>query len=447
MKVFIVEDDPLFSAIIERLLQEDNSLNLVFFDSGESLLNGLSKNPDVVTLDLGLPDISGVELFGRIKQFNSEIEVIIISGQDDINVAVELLKDGAYDYLVKDNNLKERLHNSFKQLKMRRKLQEEVMGLRKQVTGRFSFEDVVIGESSSIQAVEHLIQKAIKINNINVSIYGEQGSGKRFIAKIIHHNSSRRDFPFVVLDAEPLTQQQQIEELFGVENVDVVGRPTSQKGKIEEAAGGTIYIENVDKLTPDVQLFLLELLKNHSYYSWGGYEMKELNTRVIVSSLLDPADLLHRSSFSTDLYYHLAGLSIHLPPLRKRKRDIILLAEHFLRDFCTNNGLIKKDLTAQARRKLLNYFYPGNIRELRTIIDLAAVLSNGEIIDQEHITFNSVEEESLLEGEELTMREYNDVILRHFLKKYKNVMTVAEKLEIGKSSIYNFLKRERGEEE
>lgn len=447
MKVFIVEDDPFFSTIIERMLEEDDSLDLVLFDSGEALLNGLSKAPDVVTLDLGLPDISGVELFGKIKQFNSEIEIIIISGQDDISVAVGLLKDGAYDYLVKDKNLKERLHNSFKQLKSRRKLQEELMGLRKHVSGRFSFEDVVIGESSSIQAVEHLIKKAIKINNFNVSIYGEQGCGKKFIAKIIHYNSSRRDFPFVVLDAEPLTQQQQIEELFGVENVEVMGRVNSQKGKIEEAASGTIYIENVDKLTPDVQLILLELLKSHSYFSLGGYELKKLNTRVIVSSLLDPADLLHRSNFSSDLFYHLAGISIHLPPLRKRKRDIILLAEHFLKDFCTNNNVVKKELTAQARRKLLNYFYPGNVRELRTIIDLAAILSNGEIIDQEYITFNTDEEEPLLEGEELTMREYNDVILRHFLKKYSNVMTVAEKLEIGKSSIYNFLKRERGEEE
>ncbi len=244
----------------------------------------------------------------------------------------------------------------------------------------------------------------------------------------------------------PHDLQQQIEELFGVENVEVMGRVNSQKGKIEEAASGTIYIENVDKLTPDVQLILLELLKSHSYFSLGGYELKKLNTRVIVSSLLDPADLLHRSNFSPHLYYHLAGLSIHLPPLRKRKRDILLLAEHFLKDFCTKNGLVNKVLTAQARRKLLNYFYPGNIRELRTIIDLAVVLSNDEKVDQAHISFTSVEEELLLEGEELTMREYNDVILRHFLKKYNNVMTVAEKLEIGKSSIYNFLKRERDEE-
>src|SRR5690554_1129709 len=115
MKVFIVEDDPLYSIIIRRLLQDDDTLNLVFFDSGKSLLTSLGENPDVVTLDLGLPDIPGVELFEKIKQFNSEIEVVVISGQDDINVAVGLLKDGAYDYLVKDSNLKERLHHSFKQ--------------------------------------------------------------------------------------------------------------------------------------------------------------------------------------------------------------------------------------------------------------------------------------------------------------------------------------------
>ena len=446
MKVFIVEDDPLYSIIIRRLLQDDDTLNLVFFDSGKSLLTSLGENPDVVTLDLGLPDIPGVELFEKIKQFNSEIEVVVISGQDDINVAVGLLKDGAYDYLVKDSNLKERLHHSFKQLKKKHTLQKEVMTLRTQVSGRFSFKDVVIGESSSIQAVEHLIKKAIKINNINVSVYGEQGCGKRFVAQVIHYNSSRRDFPFVVLNVEALNQQQQVEALFGVEAVDMLGRSASKKGKIEEAAGGTIYIENVDNLTLDVQLFLLDLLKSNSYYSWSGFEMKELTTRVIVSSLLSPTDLLHRTSFSSDLFYYLAGLSIHLPPLRKRKRDIILLADHFLQDFCVNNGLGDKELTAQARRKLLNYFYPVNVRELKTIIDLAAVLSNDKMIDQEHITFNTVEEEPLLEGEELTMREYNDVILRHFLKKYKNVMTVAQKLEIGKSSIYNFLKSERGEE-
>lgn len=184
MKVFIVEDDPFFSTIIERMLEEDDSLDLVLFDSGEALLNGLSKAPDVVTLDLGLPDISGVELFGKIKQFNSEIEIIIISGQDDISVAVGLLKDGAYDYLVKDKNLKERLHNSFKQLKSRRKLQEELMGLRKHISGRFSFEDVVIGESSSIQAVEHLIKKTIKINNFNVSIYGDRDAERSLLQRL-----------------------------------------------------------------------------------------------------------------------------------------------------------------------------------------------------------------------------------------------------------------------
>ncbi|MGQ1946351.1 sigma-54-dependent transcriptional regulator [Geofilum sp. OHC36d9] len=443
MKIFIVEDDPLYSSIIERILTLDASLSVYIFSSGKDLLNQLHQNPDVITLDLGLPDIGGIELFDRIRTINPDVDIVIISGQDDINLAVDLLKKGAYEYIAKDHGLQNRLQNCLKNLKLKHQLQKEVFDLRHQVTSRFHFQDILIGESSAIKEVEQLIEKAIKIFNLNVSLYGETGSGKKFIAKTIHYNSSRQASPFVVFSADTVLPDHQMEELFGVDKNGMEKTPITHHGKLEEADDGTLYIENFDKLTQEVQLLLLKVLQENRFYRKNGYEAHLFKARVITSSQMEPGWFLQSTHFNKSLFYQLAGLPIYLPALRRRKRDVILLAEHFLKSFCKENNLPQKGLTARARKKLLEHSYPGNIRELKTIIDLAAVLSNGDKVDEMHLTFTNSEEPTFLSGVEHTLKEYNEIIFRFYLKKYRSVIKVAELLDIGKSTLYNFLKQEK----
>ncbi len=444
MRINVIEDDRVFNKLIEHTLKLNPDYEVRSFFNGKDFIKNLGDNPDVVTLDLGLPDFTGNEILKRIKRFNPEIDVIVISGQDDISTAVQLLKEGAYDYITKDENIKERLLHSIQNIKKHKTLKNEINQLKTEIGNKYQYRNAIIGDSPAIKAVFALIDKAIKVPNINVSVYGETGTGKELIAKTIHYNSPRKDRPFIAVNMGAIPKELIESELFGHEKGAFTGAITAKKGKFEEADGGTVFLDEIGEMDFNLQVKLLRVLQEREITRVGGNAVIKINTRIITATNKDLAEEVRSGNFREDLYYRLLGLPIHLPPLKDRRNDILLLTQHFINAFCKENGLEKLELTPVAKKKILSHRFPGNVRELKAVVELGAVMTNSNIIDEEHIIFNSTQSEEELFNEEMTLKEYTEKIVRHYLKKYNNnVLKVADKLEIGKSTIYNMIKKDK----
>ncbi|MBS2097779.1 sigma-54-dependent transcriptional regulator [Carboxylicivirga linearis] len=444
MRINVIEDDKVFNKLIEHTLKLNPDYEVQSYFNGKDFIRNLSDNPDVVTLDLGLPDYTGNEILKKIKRFNPEIDVIVISGQDDISTAVQLLKEGAYDYITKDENIKERLLHSIQNIKKNKNLKNEISQLKTEIGNKYEYRNAIIGDSPAIKAVFALIDKAIKVPNINVSVYGETGTGKELIAKTIHYNSPRKDSPFIAVNMGAIPKELIESELFGHEKGAFTGAITAKKGKFEEADGGTIFLDEIGEMDLNLQVKLLRVLQEREITRVGGNAVIKINTRIITATNRDLAEEVREGNFREDLYYRLLGLPIHLPPLKDRRNDTIMLTQHFLNTFCKDNGLDKLELTSAAKKKILSHRFPGNVRELKAVVELGAVMTNSNIIDEEHIMFNSTQSEEDIFNEEMTLKEYTERIIRHYLKKYNNnVLQVADKLDMGKSTIYNLLKKDK----
>ena len=439
-KIFVVEDDPIYGRILAHHLNKNPDYDIEVFSKGKEFINNLYKNPDIVTLDYKLPDMNGLEVLNSIKEYNSELPVLIISGQDDINTAVSLLKKGAYDYIVKDIDAKDRLWNSVKNLAEKIVLQKELEDLREVVGKKYKFADGIIGNSASMKKVFNVLEKAVK-TNITVSITGETGTGKEIIAKAIHYNSNRRNNPFIVVNMSAIPSELVESELFGHEKGAFTGAERTHIGKFEMANGGTIFLDEIAEMSMTMQTKLLRVLQERELTRVGGNKVIKFNTRIITATHKDLKEEIRKGNFREDLYYRILGLPIELPPLRYRENDVIVLAEYFIDSFCKENNLDKIVLAKDAQKKILSFPFPGNVRELKAVVELAAVLSNDGVLKASDITFQRVNDMENIMTEELTLEEYSNRIIGSFLRKYKNnVSLVAKKLDIGKSTIYRMKK-------
>ncbi|MGQ1788060.1 MULTISPECIES: sigma-54-dependent transcriptional regulator [unclassified Saccharicrinis] len=447
MKIHVVEDDRVFNKLIEHSLSLNPDFEIGTFFDGESFFKHLPDNPDVVTLDLGLPDFTGNEILKKIKKYNPDIEVIVISGQDSITTAVSLLKEGAYDYITKDENIKDRLLNSVNNIRNKKQLLEEISQLKSEIAHKYNFGNAIIGDSPAMKEVFALLEKAVKVPNINVSVYGDTGTGKELIAKTIHYNSIRKAKPFIAVNMGAIPRDLIESELFGHEKGAFTGAILTKKGKFEEAEGGTIFLDEIGEMDINLQVKLLRVLQEREITRVGGNEVIKVNTRIITATNKDLMEEVKLGNFREDLYYRLLGLPIHLPPLKNRQNDIITLSQFFLNSFCDDNKLEPMAFTSRAKKKLLGYAFPGNVRELKAIIELSAVMASSQQIDEENILFNSSNTELDILAEEMSLKEYTERIIRHYLRQYdNNVLKVAKKLDIGKSTIYNMIKREKESE-
>ena len=440
LRIFIVEDDEWYN----RMLVHDLSLNpdyeIESFANGRECLKNLYKNPDVVTLDYRLPDMQGLEVLKKIKEENDEIQVIIISEQDEIEVAVELLKFGAYDYIVKSKDIRNRLLNTVFNIQQGIHLKREIVSLRNEVKKKYSYQNTIIGNSPAIQNVFELIDKAIR-TNISITITGETGTGKELVAKAVHYNSPRAGKPFVAINMAAIPKDLAESELFGHEKGAFTGAHIRRIGKFEEARGGTLFLDEITELDISLQAKLLRALQEKEIVRIGSNVPVKTDCRIIASTNRNLQDAVLKGSFRQDLYYRLYGLSIELPPLRERGNDIILLARQFIKEFCNENNLPVKSLDNASVDKLLSYSFPGNVRELRSVMELAVALSTADEITAEQIILGN---EALFAGQfekEMSLREINILTVKNYLKKYDNdVKLVAKKLDIGVATIYRMLK-------
>ncbi len=441
MKIFIVEDDKFYNKLIEHHLKLNPDFEIQTFYNGQDLLDKLSDNPDIISLDFSLPDMTGHEVLARVRNYDPNIEVIVISGQDNISTAVKLLKEGAYDYITKDENIKERLLNTIHRIREREHLKTEVSHLKSQINEKYDFSKAIIGESKAIKKVFGFIEKAISVQNMTVSIVGDTGTGKELVARTVHYNSIRKDKPFVAVNMGAIPRELVESELFGHEKGAFTGAYARSIGKFEEAHGGTIFFDEVAELDIDLQVKLLRAIQEREITRVGGSKVIKVDTRIVTATNKDLQEEVRKGTFREDLYYRLLGLPIQLPPLSERENDVILLAKFFLREFCNENKLQKMDFSAASRNKLLSYQYPGNVRELKAIVELSAVMSGDAIIEEEHIMFTPTNTGLDLFAQDMTLKDFEAKILRHYLdKNNNNVVLVAKKLDVGKSKIYNMIK-------
>lgn len=440
VKIFIVEDDPAYQKFLHYVagLNPDHEIKL--FSDGKSFLQQLDEQPSIVTLDYRLPDMSGEELLKTIKDRDPDIHVIIISGQEKIGTAVGLLKSGAYDYIIKDEETKDRLINSINNAKKNVLLVKEINNLKKEISEKYEFGKSIIGNSPAIKGIFGLMHKAVD-TNIIVSITGETGTGKELIAKAIHYNSPKKNKPFVPVNIAAIPRELMESELFGHEKGSFTGAVTRRIGKFEQAADGTIFLDEIGEMDINLQAKLLRVIQERELTRIGGNTRVPVHARIIIATHKDLAKEVKNGKFREDLYYRLLGLPIKIPPLRERENDILILAKYFLDAFCTENNINKKSLTEGAREKIRSYSYPGNVRELKSVIELAAVMSDKDEIDKNDINFSELSSEENIMSGEMTLREYTFKIVKHFLKKYNDdVLLVAEKLDVGKSTIYRYIK-------
>ncbi|HPE43149.1 MAG TPA: sigma-54 dependent transcriptional regulator [Bacteroidales bacterium] len=442
-KIFIVEDDVFYGEMLRHYLalNPDNEVHL--FKTGEECLKNLYRAPAMISLDYSLPDMSGLDVMRQIKKEHTDIPVVIVSGQEDISTAVALLREGAYDYFVKDDDVKERLWNVLKKIRENVQLRSEISYLKEEIGRKYEFRNVIKGNSPSIKQIFGLIEKSIK-TNISVSITGETGTGKELVAKAIHYNSKRAKKPFVAINVSAVPRDLIESEMFGHEKGAFTGAVTRKIGKFEQASGGTIFLDEIGEMDMNMQAKLLRVIQERELTRVGGNELINIDVRLIVATNRNLADEVQKGNFREDLYYRLLGLPIELPPLRYRGNDIILLAKYFVDEFCKENKMKKLSITESAQQKLMGYHFPGNVRELRAIIELAAVLTDTDQIDESHISFNSADAAGNLLMEESSLAEYTRKIISYYLQKYNNnVLLVAKKLEIGKSTIYRMIKEKQ----
>jgi DNA-binding NtrC family response regulator len=434
--IFIVEDDPWYGEILAYHLGLNPDYKITRFETGKECLSKMHLNPDLVTIDFSLPDMQGDELFKKLRETNPQVAVIIISAQEEINVAVNLLKMGVNDYLIKDEATKDLLWNSIARLRENQSLKKEVAQLREELGEKFSFQNTLIGQSESLKKVFIMMGKAIK-TNINVSINGETGTGKEVVAKAIHYNSDRKKRSFVAVNMTAIPKELVESELFGHEKGAFTGALNRKEGKFEEANGGTIFLDEIAEMDQSLQSKLLRVLQEREVIRVGGNEKVKLDVRLIVATHKNLAEEVKKGNFREDLYFRIMGLPIELPPLRERGEDILILSKYFIEIFAKENKMGAIQLTQEAKDKLLQHYFPGNVRELKTIIDLACVMCDNNQISAEDITLISLKKDDVLMGEHKTLREYTIDIVKYYLKKNNDdVIATSKILDIGKSTIY-----------
>ena len=437
--IFIAEDDAWFNKMLTHQMSLNPDFIVKSFMDGSSVLKAMNEQPDLVTIDYRLPDIKGDELLKEIKKVRPETEIIVISEQDEIEVAVDLLKLGAADYIVKSKDMQQRLRAIINNVREKNAMRSEIKSLRNEVQTKYAFENNMIGNSPAMQNVYSRIQKATA-TNINVTITGETGTGKEVAAKAIHYNSKIKEEPFVAINMAAIPADLLESELFGHEKGAFTGAVNRRIGKFESAGKGTLFLDEIGEMDIQFQAKLLRVLQEREIVRVGSNTPIKIQCRIIVATNRDLKEEVMNGNFREDLYFRLLGLPIELPPLMERGKDVLLLARKFISDFSKENQLEEKRISEAAQKKIMSYNWPGNVRELKSVIELSVVMSSGDTIEPDDISLVGKDVLPEIITEEMSMREYNRRIVSLYLEKYnRDTALVAKKLDIGQTTVYRLI--------
>jgi two-component system response regulator AtoC len=443
-KILVIDDEPILRDSLEVALKTSGYEVLTSRTGEEGLERFQKENPDLVLLDHWLPGINGDEVLRRIKEEEPEIPIIIMTAQGSIEMAVNLMKMGAFDFLVKPFEL-DQVEDLIKKGLERVRLKKEVEWLRAQYQEKFR-SGGIIGVSQKMKEVLRLAEKVAQGSETTVLIEGETGTGKELLAEYIHFLSPRSSFPFIPINCGAIPKDLFESELFGYERGAFTGALDKGKmGKVEAAEKGTLFLDEVGELPPAAQVKVLRVLDEKEYFKVGGVEKRKADVRVIAATNRDLESEVKKGNFRGDLYFRLNVVTLHIPSLRERKEDILPLFRFFVDRF---NEQFKKgfvQISKEAEEKILFYPWTGNIRELRNTAERIVLLEKGDRILGKHLSFLSKEGE-LPEGEiqfKLHLPSHGivlDEVEKHYIlealkTKKGNKLQAAKMLGISRSAL------------
>ena len=437
ISILVVDDEPIVRESLGSWFREEG-FTVDLAQSGKEALEKLTKGGwDIFLLDIKMPGMDGLELQRKIREINAGATIIIMTAYASVETAVEAMKQGAYDYIVKPfdpENLQLLIRNAVE----RKRLVAENVQLREKIDEMCRFHEI-IGKSDAIQRVLEQVN-LVSQSDTTVLIRGASGTGKELIARAIHASSSRRYMPIVVVNCGALSEGVLESELFGHEKGAFTGAHYRRKGKLEMADGGTLFLDEIGDISLKTQVDFLRVLEEKKICRVGGNTLIPVDFRLIAATNRNLEDLVAEGRFREDLYYRLNVFSITLPPLRERREDIPPLAAHFLQKFAQSMNKQVTDFSKEAMDLLVAYDWPGNVRELQNAIERAVLVCKGNKIQTDDLPFHAGQIEALNASQALSSVE-REHIKRVLETTHRNISQAARLLEIDRVTLYNKMKK------
>lgn len=436
-RILVVDDEAAMrQSLRDWLMEDDYEVDLA--SSGEDAISmARDRSWDIILLDLKMPGMGGLETMSRLKKVIPEAEILMMTAYGSIDTAVQAMKEGAFDYLVKPFDPDE-IDMLIKKIVAHKELVLENILLRKKLAERHQY-DEIIGKGDAMQGVFDLISRVARTDS-TVLITGESGTGKELIAQAIHGNSNRCYMPFIAVSCGALPDSLLESELFGYEKGAFTGAENSKKGRFEMANKGTLFLDEIGDISLKTQVDLLRVLQQRELMRLGSEEVIKVDVRILAATNRDLQKAIKENRFREDLYYRLNVISIHVPPLRERKEDIPLLVKAFIEKYCLelNKEVVK--IAPSALKLLLGYDWPGNVRELENVIERALVIGSGKEIVQEDLPFSRKEIEPYEFPKSLKMMEKLH-IERILDESDWNISLAARELGIDRQTLYNKIEK------
>lgn len=435
-RILVVDDEVSVRESLHDWLKDSGHEVFTAANGGEALEIVKDKKPEIVITDLVMPGMDGLELTKKVKELFPDIEVIVITAYGSVATAIAAIKEGAYDYVEKPF-CPERVELLLEKLMERQKLIKENVSLKQKLEDRYRFEGIIAKSNKMRQIFE--VVKVVAKSNATVLITGESGTGKELVARAIHSLSPRRDNPFVVVSCAALPESLLESELFGHERGSFTGAIAQKKGKFEYANKGTLFLDEIGDISANIQVHLLRVIEEKEFSRVGGNEPIRVDVRIISATNKDLKKAVEQGEFREDLYYRLNVVRIDLPPLRERKEDIPLLAEHFLKKFSAENQKEITGFSPEAREFLLRYEWPGNVRELENAIERAVILTKNNLVALADLTYRDFSTLAVTGSKRIDEVEKSHIL--SVLKETKgNFSEAARVLGITRMTLYNKMK-------
>ncbi len=438
--ILIVEDEETLRESVKRIFTKEG-FSVDAAESAEQGLSLLETNAyDVIISDIILPGMDGIEMLTRVREQTPDQIFIVITAYASLDTSVKALRAGAYDYIMKPiihEEIKQIVRNALRQ----KNLHAENVLLKREIAREYDFSSI-IGES---QALKTILNEVRKITNTksNVLLLGETGTGKELFARVIHQNSSRREMPFVPINCSAIPENLLETELFGHVRGAFTGAVASKKGILEEAEGGTVFLDEIGDMSLALQAKLLRVIEDQVIRPVGSTKGSKVDIRFITATNRDLKTAVKQGTFREDLYYRINVITLQIPPLRERKEDIRSLTRYYLQKYSQEMGRQAAEVSPEAMDVMLNYEWAGNVRELQNVIERAILVSDSSVIGREHLPVGMKTEDSfpcMVFEKKLSIEDYT----KAFIKKYQdefNEQQIADMLGITRKSLWEKRKK------
>jgi len=395
MLILVCDDKPVMVKFLQEFLESNGHTVLTAFDGEEGLLKYNENQPEIVITDMKMPKMSGIELLKKIKEQNSDTIVITMTAFATIESAIEAMREGAYDYIIKPFSI-DQIKLILNKVSEKISLVKENRYLKSQLQTIYKF-DNLIGQSGKMKEMYELISKVLD-NRATVMITGETGTGKELIARAVHFNGPRKNGPFIKVNCAAIPEGLLESELLGHEKGSFTGAINKKEGKFEIADKGTIFLDEIGEIPVSIQVKLLRVLQQREFERVGGNQTIKVDVRIIAATNRDLTQAIAEGRFRSDLYYRLNVVPISVPPLRERLTDIPVLTDHFVKKFSVENARPLLKISKEAMEAFLKYSWPGNVRELENVIERLIILTKDSVINASDLPTHILPRENQLES-------------------------------------------------